>query len=124
MGVYQSEFQELVTFALNKVQHHATHVFVLSIPDWSHTPFASTQSKSREAISREIDAFNAANLSIASQYGVPYIDVTSGSRRASHQASLIAKDGLHYSGLEYQSWASQLAGRIADQWDTPVQSKG
>ena len=58
-----NEYREQFVFLLNKSIEYAggnpKHVIVLSIPDWSVTPFAQT--RHAEQITREIDAFNAVN---------------------------------------------------------------
>jgi lysophospholipase L1-like esterase len=43
---------------------------------------------------------------------VNYIDITGESRKAATDLSLIASDGLHYSGKEYTIWATLLAQQI------------
>ncbi len=82
-----------------------THVFVLSIPDYSVTPFASGSNRAK--IAAEIDLFNAANKSISLQLGVNYLDITPISRES--DPMLIAGDGLHPSGKQYERWAELLA---------------
>ena len=81
----------------------ASHVIVLSIPDWSVTPFA--EGRDRRQIAAEIDAFNAINREETSRSGARYVDITPVSRRA---PELVAGDGLHPSGMMYEEWA-QLA---------------
>ncbi len=81
-------------------------MIVLSIPDYSVTPFASGSDKA--LIAKEIDAFNAINKSIAQDAGVNYVDITDYTRMAAADASLIASDGLHPSGLEYKVWSDAL----------------
>src|SRR4029453_17864266 len=77
-------------------------VIVLSIPDWSVTPFAAGQP--RAAIAAAIDHFNVINRQEAAQAGVHYVDVTPVSRQALQDASLLATDGLHPSGKMYTQW--------------------
>ena len=86
------------------------HVFVLSIPDYSVTPFAQDSDTSQ--ISKEIDEFNAINKEITLSYNISYTDITSLTREAKNDASLIASDGLHPSGKEYAKWAALLAPEI------------
>ncbi len=63
-----------------------------------------------DLISKEIDDYNEANKIIAEKFGVNYIDVTPISRQPDE--SLIAKDGLHPSGVQYKLWAELLAQAI------------
>lgn len=107
---YEKEFTTLLETAIRFAGDKPTHVFVLSIPDWGVTPFA--EGRDRQKIGEDIDAFNIVNRRIAGKYGVPYIDITPGSRDATHDPSLIAADGLHPSGKEYTKWAEMLAERM------------
>lgn len=101
---YKTEFTLLLNRAIQHAGNKPTHVFVLSIPDYSVTPFASGSDKTR--IAREIDQFNEANKVISLQLGVKYLDITPISREP--DPSLIAGDGLHPSGKQYRRWAELL----------------
>ena len=104
---YKIEFTELLNRSIKYAASKPSHVFVLSIPDYSVTPFAQGSDTAKTA--REIDQFNAANKSISLQLGVNYLDITPISREAKSDRSLIASDGLHPSGLQYKKWADLLA---------------
>jgi lysophospholipase L1-like esterase len=104
---YKKEFASLVNRAISYAGNNKTRVFVLSIPDYSVTPFA--QNSDTQKIAIEIDSFNLANKIIATQLGVNYLDITPVSREAKNDPSLIANDGLHPSGLQYKRWADLLA---------------
>lgn len=104
---YKTEFALLVTRAIQYAGNNKNNVFVLSIPDYSVTPFADQANK--EKIAGEVDAFNAANKAISNQSGVNYLDVTDISREALDDPELIANDGLHPSGKQYKRWAELLA---------------
>jgi len=98
--------EKAIAFARGNKQH----VFVLSIPDWGATPFAA--SKDRLKIGKEIDLFNAINKKITDAAGISYVSITEGSREATSNTLLVAKDGLHPSGIEYGKWAKKLADAI------------
>ncbi len=102
---YKTEFTLLVNRAIQYAGNKPTHVFVLSIPDYSVTPFA--QSSDRAKIAAEIDQFNSANKTISLKLGVNYLDITTISRET--DPSLVANDGLHPSGKQYKRWAELLA---------------
>lgn len=104
---YKPQFEALLKKAIQFADGKADHVIVLSIPDWGVTLFA--QGRDRQQIAREIDAYNAANKSIAQQYGVYYVDITPGTREAANDTTLLAGDGLHPSGKEYAKWAKAVA---------------
>src|SRR5207244_9009351 len=95
---YKPEFEGLLKQAINFAGGKADHVFVLSIPDWGVTPFA--KDRERDKIAKEIDEYNAANKEISSNYQVTYIDITTGTREAATDISLLAADGLHPSAKE------------------------
>ena len=105
------EYREQFVFLLNKSIEYAgedaNRVIVLSIPDWGLTPFAKEKGSAPDQVAREIDAFNAVNQKETENAGAHYVDVTSISRRAVSNPSLIAPDGLHPSGKMYAIWAEQ-----------------
>lgn len=107
---YQKEFEQLLLQAIQFAGDKPQHVFVLSIPDWGATPFA--EGRDRKKIEKEIDQFNAANLKIAQQNKVHYIEITSGTREAKQDLTLVAEDKLHPSKKEYGRWAEKLSRAI------------
>jgi lysophospholipase L1-like esterase len=104
---YKPAFEALLKRAIRYAGGDPDHVIVLSIPDWGVTPFA--MGRDRKRISREIDAFNAANKNISIQNKVHYIDITAWTRDAVNDPGLLAEDGLHPSGKEYKRWALSVA---------------
>ena len=107
---YKPKFEELLKKAISLAGNKVNHVVVISIPDWGVTPFGS--GKEPYKIAKEIDTYNDINKQLSQQYGVNYIDVTPWTREATNDTSLLAADGLHYSGKEYALWAEKLAGII------------
>ena len=107
---YARRFEELLQKAISLARDKKSNVFVVSIPDYSATPFVPAPDKAR--VSMEVDAFNQINRRITEAFGVSYTDITPGSRDASTNSSLVASDGLHPSGLEYKKWAELLAPKI------------
>lgn len=100
---YAPQFTQLLEQAITYAGANAKHVIVLSIPDWGVTPFAKGRNRSK--IAKEINAFNTVNRTISGKYGVHYIHITSLTREASKDVSLLAKDGLHPSAKDYSRWA-------------------
>jgi lysophospholipase L1-like esterase len=103
---YADEFLILLNKAIQYADNNKKRVIVLSIPDYSVTPFANGSDKT--TIAKEIDAFNAINKTISNHAGVNYLDITASTRLAVNDLSLVANDGLHPSGLEYKVWAEGL----------------
>ena len=73
---YRIEFIALLNTALAYAHGKPNHVFVLSIPDWGMTPFASNDRRSLEEIGRAIDTYNAINKQESLKAHVDYIDIT------------------------------------------------
>ena len=107
---YQKRFEECLQKAIALAGNKTNHVFVLSIPDYSVTPFASGSDTAQ--IRKEIDVFNAINKAITLSYNISYINITPLTREAKNNASFITNDGLHPSGKEYAKWAALLAAEI------------
>lgn len=100
---YRQEFAGLLEQVIVLTGGDPGSVLVLSIPDWSVTPYAA--GRDQAAIAAAIDAFNAINREETEKQGASYIDVTPASRQAADDVSLIAPDGLHPSGKMYAVWA-------------------
>jgi lysophospholipase L1-like esterase len=103
---YQLHLAALLDRAIHFAGARAERVLLLSIPDWSVTPFAAA--RKRAVIAAEIDAYNAAGREEASRAGSHFVDITQISRRASADPGLMATDGLHPSGTMYAEWAQLL----------------
>lgn len=103
---YTPEFSVLLEQALTFTGGRPARVAVLSIPDWSVTPFA--EDRDRRAIATAIDAYNAANKTLTEAKGVAYFDITPFTREAALDRTLLAGDGLHPGGKDYARWASLL----------------
>lgn len=107
---YRLKFSFILEKAITIARRDKNHVFVLSIPDYSVTPFAANTDTAR--IRREIEQFNAINKAVTLQYGCAYLDITPSTREARTNRDLLAADGLHPSGLEYKKWAERLGPLI------------
>jgi lysophospholipase L1-like esterase len=110
---FATEFKSLLQKAIFFAGNNPSHVFVLSIPDWGITPFAADRDASQ--IAKEIDEYNQVCKEIASLEKVNFIDITLSQRIDGRDATFIATDGLHHSGLEYKKWAYQLSEGISFQ---------
>ncbi len=100
---FRARFRSLLGRALGFAHGRASHVIVLSIPDWSVTPFARDRDRTR--ITAEIDLYNSAVREEAARAEATFVDVTPISRRAASEPDLLASDGLHPSGAMYAEWA-------------------
>ncbi len=100
---YRTQFTDLLRRAIGFADGKASRVVVLSIPDWSVTPFAD--GRDRAQIAAEIDAYNAINRDEARRAGAHWVDVTPQSRAAGADPAFLVSDGLHPSGRAYAEWA-------------------
>jgi len=107
---YMQEFEFLLNQALKFAGNNPKRLIVLSIPDWSSTPFC--EGKDRQKIAVQIDEYNKINKQVANKYRVHYINITPGTRQAANDIELLAEDGLHPSGKEYKKWAVEVAAII------------
>jgi len=104
---YATNFEKLLIKSIELAGGVSNRVIVISIPDYSVTPFGKRFGPSR--IRAEIDRFNEINRKIAENRGVDYINVTEISRRASEDQTLLAPDGLHPSAKMYAEWVELIA---------------
>jgi lysophospholipase L1-like esterase len=107
---YRIHFTQCLEKAIALAGNKPNHIFVLSIPDYSVTPFAHNSDTAQ--IRKELDEFNAKKKEITLSYNISYTDITPLTREAKNDSSLIANDGLHPSGKEYAKWAELLAQEI------------
>lgn len=103
---YRQRFTQLLEKSIVLARGGAQKVVVLSIPDYSITPFAAGSDTAR--IRKELDLYNSINRSVTLAYGVAYLDITASTKEARTNTALLAADGLHPSAQEYQKWAQRL----------------
>ena len=102
---YAGEFTLLLDEAI-KYTGDKRKVLVVSIPDYSVTPFAT--GGDTRVIIKAINVFNAIQKRIAIKNGIKFINITAISRKGKRDATLQAADGLHPSGLQYAKWVKLL----------------
>ena len=110
---YRNDFDQLLTTAIAFANGNKKRVFVLSIPDYSVTPYAIGRNSA--VIATQIAQFNSINLYESTKAGVNYLNITDISQRAATDPLLIAIDGLHPSGKMYSLWMSRLAPMVEAQ---------
>ena len=102
LDAYRQELRQLLQRSAALANCDSSRVIVLSIPDWSVTPFAAGRDRAR--VATEIARFNAVNRDEAARAGMRQVDVTPQSRRAGEDRTLLADDGLHPSAKMYAGW--------------------
>ncbi len=110
---YKIEFEDLLMRAIKFADNNVSHVFVLSIPDWGVTPFASDRDSGQ--IATEIDAYNLVCETAAALHKTNFINITTSQRADGNSLNFLAPDGLHPSGMEYKKWADKLSDGILKQ---------
>jgi lysophospholipase L1-like esterase len=111
---YREELNILLKKALDFAGGDPNRVVVLSIPDWSVTPFAAGRDLSQ--IADAIDQFNIVNQEESQSVGVHYLNITPISRQAALDTDLLASDGLHPSGKMYAAWVELLLPIVSEIW--------
>lgn len=100
---FAEEFPLLLNWAIALAQGNKQDVFVVSIPDYTYTPFGSDPSTSSE-----LDEYNSYTEQICDSVGVNYYYITDISRRGLIEPNLVASDGLHPSGDQYKEWVEYI----------------
>jgi lysophospholipase L1-like esterase len=109
-STYRANFTALVEKSISLSGNNPSHVYVISMPDYSASFIVSQSDKA--AVSADIDRFNDINKEIAAAYGCEYLDIVPTTRLALNDRSMFAADGLHPSGKQYAEWAKLLAPMI------------
>ena len=114
VGEYAAQFEKLLHEAIRL----GRQVIVLSIPDWSVSPFAHThlpdaKGRTIDDVTAAIDAFNATAAGITRGYDIPFIDITTYGRAAGSDPELFVADGLHPAAGTYGFWAERIVDYMA-----------
>ncbi|MBK9734016.1 MAG: hypothetical protein IPO92_03200 [Saprospiraceae bacterium] len=99
------------TILLNKALLYATskeNVIVLSIPDYSVTPFGGNSIKT----AMEIAAYNKINKTISDEMDIKYVNITTISLKAKDDLSYLANDKLHPSEKMYSEWVAEMYDEV------------
>ncbi|MFL5739459.1 MAG: SGNH/GDSL hydrolase family protein [Flavisolibacter sp.] len=110
---YKQLLEELLKKCIEAANGKKDHVLLLSIPDYSFTPYAGKLDT--EKIGREIEVFNSVGKALSIQYKIQHVDISEEWNVARNNPELIAADGLHPSEKLYQKWAKKLAELIITQ---------
>jgi len=103
---YEAELRTLLDIAIQLAGQRSDRVFVVSIPDYAYTPFGAAL-PDPAAVSAGIDAFNAVNRRVALEKDLTWLNITDLSRLGLVMPALVADDGLHPSGLQYNRWVQE-----------------
>jgi len=109
VSMFETSFNNMLDLALSRCDQDASRLYVLTIPDYSISPFACDFD--RPNISKEISSFNDAIRRMCSSRSVAVADITLGHSDQTDQ-SLFAEDGLHPAPVEYGRWVKLLLETI------------
>jgi lysophospholipase L1-like esterase len=110
---FRDGFLDLISRAVRCAAGNESRVIVMSIPDWSVTPFARGDRRPLTAIAEEIDRFNMVVRDETHEIGAGFVDVTAISREAGNDRALLAADELHPSGRMYARWVLAMTPVVA-----------
>ena len=103
---YHANVTQIFKIAQRAAKNNPAHVLVLSIPDYGLTPFG--QRFAPERITKELTEFNAIERMEAKTFGFSYLSISDLSREVATDRTLMAPDGLHYSGKMYARWVERI----------------
>jgi acyl-CoA thioesterase-1 len=99
---YPQRFRQLLERAIGLAGGDSKRAIVISIPDYSVTPFAKRFDP--PAIHAALERYNEVNRNISNEMGVAHVDITALSRGAQKDLTLLAADQLHPSAKMYRGW--------------------
>ena len=102
---YRTGLSEIIDYALTLAGGNPECLRVLSIPDYTFTPFALEKSIN---VSAAIDEYNREAKQQCAEREIAYVDITDISRRGIKEPSIVADDGLHLSAEAYKMIADRL----------------
>jgi lysophospholipase L1-like esterase len=115
---FRQEYDRLLQRAIDLAGGNKQRVFVLSIPDWSVTPFAKSTDRDLGQEAAALAAYNQAKREITEASAVAYFDITPSTQLAAKDTTLLAADGLHPSGKLYALWVEQIIDKVQAMLET------
>ncbi len=109
---FETEFRILIDRAISYSKLGKSHVVIVSIPDYSVTPFVSEGNKTK--VEQEIKMYNDLSKKIADELEITYIDITPISKKAKDDLTLLASDNLHPSVKMYSLWVNLMINDILE----------
>lgn len=114
-SVFERDFELLLDRAQAYSRTGAEGVIVVTIPDYSVTPFGGSSARIRQ----ELEDYNAWLTQAARARGLRVADIWAVSQRAAGDLSLLAADRLHPSSSQYALWAEAVRAELAKSAPSP-----
>ena len=112
-SAYEKEFPELVTKSIALAKGDKKNVVVLSIPDYTYTPYGSNVAKDQMSkITSEINKYNDFAETYCKNNGVVFVSITDITRQGLVSPSLVASDGLHPSAAAYALFVDRILPKL------------
>lgn len=106
---YEANVATILDTLLTRIP--ADRILVVTVPDYTVTPAGADYGDPRQQHD-SIVANNTVMQRLADERGVNVVDIFETSLRAAHDRSLVAGDGLHPSGAQYELWVDQIAPSV------------
>ncbi len=103
---YQRVFTKVLQEAIKLAGNTPAHVVVISIPDWSATPFGRNEDQT--TIAEEIDRFNDIARAETKKQRAVFVDITQKTRAVGMDGALFAADGLHPGKKIHALWTAAI----------------
>jgi lysophospholipase L1-like esterase len=103
---YAKNVAQIFDFLLETLP--ANRIVVVSTPDYTRTPAGASFGdpvQQRAAMAQ----LNGIEREAAESRGIAFVDISSVAGRADTDATLVARDGLHPSGVQYSGWVDLIA---------------
>lgn len=104
--IFTNEFNLLIQEAFS-IAGNGERVFVVSIPDYSVTPFGNSWGNP-EQTALDLDMYNNFMNLRCQELGIPFINITKISRALGDSDGALAPDNLHPSGFQYSLWVDEI----------------
>lgn len=106
---FKPQFDDILVKAID-LSGEDRRIFVVSIPDYSVTPFGAGNPET----SMEIDMYNSYIQQKCLEFNIPFIDVTEISRTLGDSDGALAEDNLHPSANQYSLWVEDILPVVMD----------
>ena len=106
---FENKFRACLKKAIAHSKKGKKGVFVISIPDYGYTPFGKPN---MAKISKRLAMYNQTCQTVCETEGILFIDITPLSKEGLAQPDLVALDGLHPSGKQYELWVKLMKKKV------------
>lgn len=106
-SVFEQDMEDLLQIAIESAGGDTSRVVIVSVPDYAYTPFGQNLDEPAQ-ITSEIEKYNGYLQAQATEYGIPFVNITPFSREGLQNPELLAEDGLHPAGKMYTGWVNLM----------------